>query len=455
MQELLASQSAANPAVQPATKVALPRTMQRRVVASGAATRTEADSGMNQLKLPFGLTGLSQTRLGQVKKLFNQDGLRLVRTGTTSSSAGTDPTDIVPGGNIAAAMSYGDVTAAGVGTATAVCGNEVLAFGHPMNFTGPSTLTMHTAHAIYVQEDPTLAPFKMANIDVPPVGVIDQDRMAGIHGTIGTLPASSDVASLVTVGDKQRTGTTHVSVPDVFPDIATSQLLADQDRMFDGIGKGSGTVGWTINGTREDGSLFSLTRNDIYADPYDLTFASAWDLYQTLYEIQNNGAEDVTINSVKTTSNLNRDYRHYAITGIKVREAGKWVPLKTSRTLRMHVGKATRFQVQLTSKELGTKTVAVSATMPAGKVGRGGYVEIYGGNSSSQDDGFFYYDGGYSDSTKQQTLNGVLKTQPHNDQVVADLSTYGSSASRKHPGTRVSTGTVVDGYVYVDVRGVR
>jgi hypothetical protein len=114
--------------------------------------------------------------------------------------------------------------------------------------------------------------------------------------------------------------------------------------------------------------------------------------------------------------------------------------------------------VQLTSKELGTKTVTVSATMPAGKVGRGGYVEIYGGNSSSQDDGFFYFDEGYSDSTKLQTLNGVLKTlrtQPHNDQVVADLSTYGSSASRKHPGTRVSTGTVVDGYVYVDVRGVR
>ena len=37
-----------------------------------------------------------------------------------------------------------------VGTVTAVCGDEVLAFGHPMSFTGPSTLTMHPADAVFI-----------------------------------------------------------------------------------------------------------------------------------------------------------------------------------------------------------------------------------------------------------------------------------------------------------------
>ena len=46
-------------------------------------------------------------------------------------SAVVDPDSMVAGGNMAAAMSYGDITQGGVGTATSVCDGRVVGFGHP------------------------------------------------------------------------------------------------------------------------------------------------------------------------------------------------------------------------------------------------------------------------------------------------------------------------------------
>ena len=79
-------------------------------------------------------------RLKRVAPALNGQGMHVADApaGPTSS----EPIDVAAGGNLAASMSYGTITAAGVGTATAVCGDEVLAFGHPMNFTGPATMSL-------------------------------------------------------------------------------------------------------------------------------------------------------------------------------------------------------------------------------------------------------------------------------------------------------------------------
>ena len=104
------------------------------------------------------------------------------------------PETIVAGGNLAATVSYGDITQGGVGTATSVCNGKVVGFGHPMTFLGKTTLTLHPADALYIQDDPTLAPYKVANLGAP-AGTITDDHLAGITGTFGALPATSVVRS--------------------------------------------------------------------------------------------------------------------------------------------------------------------------------------------------------------------------------------------------------------------
>ena len=46
---------------------------------------------------------------------------------------------LVAGGNIAVFYNSGDSLTGAVGTVTAICGNEVWAFGHPMDFAGATT----------------------------------------------------------------------------------------------------------------------------------------------------------------------------------------------------------------------------------------------------------------------------------------------------------------------------
>ena len=81
------------------------------------------------------------------------------------------PDDVVAGGNLAASYSYGDITMGGVGTATSVCNNKVVGFGHPMDFLGETSLSLHPADALYVQPDSLGAPFKVANF-APPAAAI-------------------------------------------------------------------------------------------------------------------------------------------------------------------------------------------------------------------------------------------------------------------------------------------
>ena len=58
------------------------------------------------------------------------------------------PETVVAGGNLAASLSYGDITQGGVGTVTAICNGRVVGFGHPMTFLGKTTLTLHPADAL-------------------------------------------------------------------------------------------------------------------------------------------------------------------------------------------------------------------------------------------------------------------------------------------------------------------
>ena len=161
------------------------------------------------------------------------------------------------GGNIAAALAYGDITAAGVGTATSVCDGRVVGFGHPMTFGGTTTLSLHPADALYVQEDPLGAPFKVANIG-DPAGTITDDRLTGITGGFGELPETTTITSTVTMGERTREGSTYVNIPAAGAEMTFNEHLANHDRVVDGITGGSAEQDYTITGTDADGSPFEI-----------------------------------------------------------------------------------------------------------------------------------------------------------------------------------------------------
>jgi hypothetical protein len=450
--DMLAMLASGSPPAAPSRvgQVTLPTRLADRIVRSGDATPAQLESGMRQLELPFAVAGLgSQQRLRTVARLLDLQGMRLIRAGTTAST-GAAASVLVPGGNLAAAIAYGDITAAGVGTTTAVCGDQVLGFGHPMLWTGPSSLSLHGADALFVQEDPTFTGFKVTNIGAP-VGTITSDRMAGIVGRPGVLPPTSDVTSTVTSGNRSRTGATHITAPTMVPDIAVSHLLANEDRIFDGIGKGSAAMSWTIQGTRENGDSFTLRRADVYADASDITFATTFDLYDALSRLEFNGVEDVSLGSVAATATLTRTFDRYLMKSVEMRRAGGWAEVDANSELTLRAGTTKRFRVQLVSPVSGPRRLVLEVPVPRRAAGLSGMLSIFGGNTGGfSEEEFFGGDGGESaGGTEPQSVDEILaslRREPANDDVVANLDLFqeeGTGVVKRH--RRTATGLPVDG----------
>lgn len=435
--------------------VEVPAPMLSRVAAAGDVSEEQAQEGMSRLPLPFGISGMANgKRLNQAKKAFDLKGVRVYQSGAVTTADAALP--IVPGGNLAASIAYGDLSAVGVGTATAVCGDQVVGFGHPMMWSGPSQLSMHGADALYVQEESLGAPFKVAN-PAAPVGGFSQDRLAGIFGlqSSAAVPDTAEVTSYVEVpGEWSRTGTSRISVPDAVPDMAAFHMLVDQDRVFDAVGTGSAKVGWTVTGKRADGRSFTFSRTDRFASEWDISFETIWDLYDQLAQIYFNDLEDVTLEKISTTSTMEREYLAYKLTKVRVLIGGRWQDLRTDKPLVLRPGRTKRFRVLLNSAELGQAVIPVALQVPERMGRRSGYLEILGGNSYWGEEMGYFEEGPYmAADTGPQTFDALLnklRTAPRNDQVLANLSIYRRAGVMKR-SARGQADAVVNGGVSVEV----
>lgn len=443
-------------------EVSIPDRLQNQLVALGDATAAQAESGMAPLRLPLGISGLgAQRRYNQISKSLDRagksDGFRVVRMGA-AGAGDLDASDIVAGGNLAAAISYGDVSYAALGTATMVCGQDVVGFGHPFWWTGPASLSMHPAEALLIQEDAGYSGFKVGTIGGS-VGTIDEDRIAGIAGSMGPAPDHSTITTSVTSEARSRDGSTEVYLSDWVPDVAVSALLANEDGVFDGIGKGSGQLSWTVAGRREDGSPFSLTRSDVYADRYDLTWATIDDLYSALAQIEYNGVEDVSVSAVDAEADLSRAYDHAQIKKVHVKKGGTWRRLRADAPrVSLRIGKVYKFRVTMRTTE-GLTSQVVRMPIRRRDLGQLGRIKFKGGNSGSYNGDFYYFDEEGSTGSKQtfDELLAGIEDEARNDDVVANLRFRGLDKSGKAitRERRVATGTVTDGSVSIRVRIVR
>ena len=432
-----------------AARVALPRSLARVVAATTGATATEASAGMRRLPVPLMVSGLSQERRGLATKAFGSSRTAVHLAGTASS---TPSAPIVAGGNVAASVSYGDLSVVGVGTATAVCDGKVIAFGHPMNHTGPSQMTLHGADALYIQKDSLGAPFKVANHNAP-LGAVTQDRLAGLFGIqdAARVPRTTAITSYAAVpGEAARRGTTRVSVPEALPDIAAMHMLADQDVVFDAIARGSSVVGWTISGTRGNGSPFTLARSDRFADPGDISGASVGDMAAALAALQGNDAENITVSEVSTSTTLSRQVRAYQIGQVRILRRGVWRVVRADQPLVARPGSTIRFRIQLNSKVLGSRFARVRVLVPPLARGRFGVLEFTGGNTlmeGGEEEG----PGGVPSAPSVDEILARVAKAPRNDQVVVSLSLFREDGRGLFRSARLPLTTVVNGAFAVEM----
>ncbi|MCW2791667.1 MAG: hypothetical protein JWO76_765 [Nocardioides sp.] len=351
----------------------------RTIAGHSDVTRAQAEEGLSQLKMPLGVSGIGARRLEQAQATGKHAWLPKETYAMGSSAApgvGAGPDTIVAGGNLAASLSYGDVTQAGVGTATSVCNGKVVGFGHPMAFLGATTLTMHPADAIYIQEESLGAPFKVANLGAP-AGTITDDHLTGITGLFGTLPETADITSAVSYRDRSRTGASHVSVPSGAAATTFYELVANHDRVLDAIVPGSELLSWTITGHEGDGSPFTISVTDRYASDYDITFDSAYELADFVYSLS--AVRGVTIDDVTMDSDVIDDNSTWEVSRVEQYVGGAWTKAGKGAPIVTEAGKTLRLRAVLTGAT-GTRTVPVSLKVPEKASGSMGRLFVVGGS---------------------------------------------------------------------------
>lgn len=297
-----------------------------KMIARSTRTAMPAVSGrLVRLKMPVSVSGVASQRMGRVKRMLRRQHVAAIPYAGSSvslSSVGSID-EFRPGDNFAAALSYGDLTLAGIGTTTYVCDGQALAFGHPFLFGGRTLLGASGADAITIVPDPVFSPFKFANVEGI-AGTVDQDRLAGIRAVDGapdTIPVSSAVTSLDT--SNARTGETDVVLESEYPFIAFAHLFSNIDTVFDEIGEGSSSVSFAIDGTRADGTPWQLTRTNMHTSEFDVSIDSAFELLLHLDVIANNPFERVHFTGVQATASVQDTVQEYNLTGLLVCVRGR------------------------------------------------------------------------------------------------------------------------------------
>jgi len=151
------------------------------------AAPVNTTGGVRRIALPVAMSSFSAETVQRFSPYLEQFGFVAVPSGTASTSTSTNTKNTFePGDPVGAVLLKGDFNVAASGTVTYIDGNHVYAFGHPFLDMGEINFPMATSDVVTVL--PSVASsFKFSNTG-PIVGVLQQDRAAGIMGTLGAKP---------------------------------------------------------------------------------------------------------------------------------------------------------------------------------------------------------------------------------------------------------------------------
>ena len=403
-------------------------------IPTGLANNISAETGLSvaelstfsRLKTPVSASGLTDRGLKQMQAAIDRQSLPFIAY--MGSSASTSPPPSPPatlraGDTFVAAMSTGDVTVAGVGTTTFVCNGRAVAFGHPFNWTGETTMAARAGDTITIVSDPIYGSYKLANIGES-IGTLTQDRLAGIVANLGPGPTGSPITSTVTDLDtgKSRSGRSDVVLPEFLPFLAFEHLFMNVDVTIDRLGPGNAEAAFTIRGTRDGGRTWELTRSNHYASNYDISFESVAEVAFTAELLQFFEGEEIQVTSIDVPKlEIEKSFEQYQVRSILQWNGTRYV---AREYLRGRPGQMLKLRVVLKPAHVaGLKNVDLQLKVPA-TARRSGWVEVFGGASASSGIPCFIFEEECEEDTAEPTFDqflASLQDAPRGDELVARL----------------------------------
>jgi hypothetical protein len=378
------------------------------------------------------------------QKRLGQRGLNLV----ASPSGGYDPsfsTPLTGGASVAALGSSGDLVFGAAGTVTYATADKVVAFGHPLFWTGPSGLLLTNAWVDGVWPS-TIEPYKLI-APAAPVGTMVQDRSAGIAGTIGQLPEETTVTSHARLVEEGTIADATSYVPRFIADtsdwnfmgIPGAGALVAPYRVEDALGF-AGSAHATSTVVVSDGSrTYTIVRSDVYDSSTDIASETGNDVFDTVLQLQSLNAPDIQkahIVSVDLDTTMTRARSSATVLDMTV-PGGLHTGLNTIlTTLRLRDG--TRQVVQ-------SSLYLPRGTSLEGYLAVGAPDQMGNTSSTSDSSSFFMEDPSSLDpAATDLTVADVAKqiaSRPKNTDLVISYSPMGSGPSSSGDSIDATTGT--------------
>jgi len=416
-----------------------------RTVAQRAELASSSGAALTQLKVPLSVSGLGPRGLDRVSSFVTRPNPTLVPYAGSSASrtAAAAPGTLMPGDSFASVASYGESSVAAVGTVTYVCDGVALAFGHPFEFGGAGAPSgANAADALAVVPDSLTGSYKLANV-AETLGVVDQDRLAGLRAKLGATPSAFPVHTVVNASDlgRRREAESQVVMPDWASTVALFQLFGGLESTadsagtgFDSAGRGTASAWWTFQGTRSDGSPWSITRGDRWASRLGVDFTTAFNIAVQLDELLANSFEGITVTNVKVSVTREQAFRLFSVRKVLVSKNGG--RFTSGSSLAVRPGMRLRVRIVLRSYSGGADHV-LQYRFRVSRRALGGTLFVGGNRPSFFEDCvanqvcFVFSDFEDEDLSSFDELLQSQKRKQRNDVVSADLVGNGNGTHRE------------------------
>lgn len=165
--------------------------------ASARPLQRAAPTGLRPLATPIMAAGLPTPLVDRFGPLFEAAGLSLVQSG--AAGGGVEDARLAPGSVLAAPLLTGDLELTAIGTCTAVIGERVYGFGHPLFSEGAIQLPL-AAGSVHVVLPTIVQSFKLGSAS-PARGTLSTDHTAGVAGRLGAAPETTPIEVRVVYAD--------------------------------------------------------------------------------------------------------------------------------------------------------------------------------------------------------------------------------------------------------------
>jgi len=261
-----------------------------------SVVKTADVPGFEQMATPLMVAGFSEHAVAMLQDKLKP--LNLVPYEAGEVPEGIEIGPLEPGSAVGVQLVRGDVSVGALGTVTYVEGDKVLAFGHPFLKKGNIGYFMTNAY-VFTTVSGLENSFKVGATGGA-VGLINQDRGAGVAGQMGKYPTIVPIRITATDHNTGKTGDAAVQIvqdEQLFPALSATTVFNVIDKTIDRVGPGTAKVSFEIIARDMPGETFK--RENMFYSGANIGAAAVGEFLDAMSMLAGNQYHPVDIMDVK------------------------------------------------------------------------------------------------------------------------------------------------------------